>query len=178
MRKQTLVMLHSFHAATEGHSKIMIRTVDTDVVVLAIANFKNIGCQELWLAFGTGKKFCYIPAHSIAASLGVDICESLPFFHAVTGCDTTSAFHGRGKKAAYDTWMALSSATPAFKFLSDRPSSVDPVHFGNVERFIVLMYSHSFPLHEINGACHFMFGSNRTIKNLPPTQDALLQHVK
>jgi len=31
------IMLHAAHAAHSGHKKILIRTVDTDVVVLAVA---------------------------------------------------------------------------------------------------------------------------------------------
>ena len=29
------------------------------------------------------------------------------FFHTLTGCDTTSAFAGRGKKTAWDIWNIL-----------------------------------------------------------------------
>ena len=35
----------------------MIRTVDTDVVVIAVAKFLQIGLEELWVAFGTGKNY-------------------------------------------------------------------------------------------------------------------------
>ena len=35
----------------KGFQKVMVRTVDTDVVVLAIAMFNQIGADELWLAF-------------------------------------------------------------------------------------------------------------------------------
>ena len=35
----TRMLLHAAHASRQGHSKIMIRTVDSDIVVLAIANF-------------------------------------------------------------------------------------------------------------------------------------------
>ncbi len=31
-----------------------MRTVDTDVIVIAIAMFRNINLDELWLSFGTG----------------------------------------------------------------------------------------------------------------------------
>ena len=41
-----------------GYKDAIIRTVDTDVVVLAVAHFQdleNIG--NLWIAFGRGKDF-------------------------------------------------------------------------------------------------------------------------
>ncbi len=43
----TKIFVHCAHAASKGHNRIMIRTVDTDVVVLAIASYfrllKNCG---------------------------------------------------------------------------------------------------------------------------------------
>ena len=45
----------------------MISTVDTNIVVLAVANIYNMqNVSELWLAFGIGKSFRYKPCHSIA----------------------------------------------------------------------------------------------------------------
>lgn len=175
----TRVLLHAHHAVVQGYSRIMIRTVDTDVIVLAIANFKKIGCQELWIAFGVGKHFHYIPIHFIVSSFNNDVCESLPFFHAVTGCDTTSSFHGKGKKTAYDTWMSFPSVNCVFKHLSEQPNTIDQDHFLLLEKFIVLMYSRTCPVYDVNAARQFMFSNGkRAIESIPPTQDALYQHFK
>ena len=54
----TRMLLHVAHAAQHGHQRIMIQTVDTDVVVLAVAAAQGLKpADELWLAFGTGKSF-------------------------------------------------------------------------------------------------------------------------
>ena len=59
------MLLHVSHAAHCGHHKLLIRTVDTDVVVLALYVAQCLGTEyELWLAFGTSKHFRYIAAHS------------------------------------------------------------------------------------------------------------------
>ncbi len=50
-------MVHIADAVARGFSKILVRTVDTDVVVLAIATVQEIGMIEIWIAFGTGKDF-------------------------------------------------------------------------------------------------------------------------
>ena len=86
-----------------GYKDAIIRTVVTDVVVLAVAYFQdleNIG--NLWIAFGTGKDFRYIPVHELARSIGPDTANGLPFFHALSDCDTTShsQFANHGKKSA------------------------------------------------------------------------------
>ena len=41
----------------------MIRTVDTDVVVIAISVIHKLDISSLWIAFGVGKNFRYIPVH-------------------------------------------------------------------------------------------------------------------
>ena len=56
-------MLPIADAAERGFSNILVRTGDTDVVVLAIATVQELGMSEIWIAFGTGKVFRYVPAH-------------------------------------------------------------------------------------------------------------------
>ena len=55
---ESRMLLHVTHAAHHGHHQILIRTVDTDVVVLAVfaITYLPAGCK-VWLAFGTGKSF-------------------------------------------------------------------------------------------------------------------------
>lgn len=84
----TRIMVHVKDAAVCGHQKVMIRTIDTDVVVLAISIFHIVPLIELWMAFGTGKNFRYVAVHDIARALGQEKSKALPLFHAVTGCDT------------------------------------------------------------------------------------------
>jgi len=48
----------------------MICTVDTDVVVIAVAKFWQIGLEELWVAFGTGKNYRCIAVQQIVSSIG------------------------------------------------------------------------------------------------------------
>ena len=53
----TRLLLHAADAVQKGYRKLCLRTVDTDVVVLAIAMFHQINPDELWLAFGTASNF-------------------------------------------------------------------------------------------------------------------------
>ena len=102
----TRTILHLEDAVTEGFNKISIRTVDTDVVVLAVAAAQPNGNTEIWIAFGTGKSFRFFAAHEMARVLGPDRCTALPMFHALTGCDTVSFFGRRGKRTSLDTWRS------------------------------------------------------------------------
>ena len=43
----------------------MIRTVEIDVVAIAISVIHKLDISSLWIAFGVGKNFRYIPVHKI-----------------------------------------------------------------------------------------------------------------
>ena len=73
----------------------MIRTNDTDVVVLAVSIVSTIPEEELWVAYGTGKHLQNIAVHTIAAALGRERTFVFPMFHTLTGCDTASFFTGK-----------------------------------------------------------------------------------
>jgi len=67
----TRMLLHASDAAKHGHHAILIRTVDTDVVVLSVSLAQELQSEDkLWLAFGTGQSFRYLAANEIAAGSG------------------------------------------------------------------------------------------------------------
>jgi len=75
----TRMMLHLRHAADHGHTKAYLRTVDSDVVVLATHFLHDLGLSELWVRFGSGKRYKDIPIHHISEMLGLQRCQALPF---------------------------------------------------------------------------------------------------
>ena len=175
----TRIMLHVAHAAAHGHCQIQIRTVDTDVVVLAVMVAQTLPClDELWIAFGTGKNYRYIAAHEIAASLGPQKACALPIFHAMTGCDTVSAFMGHGKKSAWATWNALPQLTNSLLTLATLPVNIqdDTLHY--IEMFVVLLYDRTSPYMNVNEARKKLFAKRNSVQRIPPTYDALEQHMK
>ncbi|CAC5375591.1 unnamed protein product [Mytilus coruscus] len=139
----TRMMLHVNDAVADGHKCVMIRTVDTDVVVIAISVLQKIeSILELWIAFGVGKNFRYLSFHDIANALGPEKSHGLLFFHAFTGCDQVSSFANKGKKSAWDTWTSYEEITGNFDLLSNEESSSKVLldHMGDIEHFVVLMY--------------------------------------
>ena len=117
------MMLHLADAVKQGYTTVAIRTVDTDVVVLAVAAVQQLhnNITELWIKFGTGKNFRYLPIHEIAQVLGPERNVALLMFHAFKGCDTVSFFWGKGKKTAWDTWNNFDGVTQAFHALATHP---------------------------------------------------------
>ena len=150
---------------------------DTDVVVLAVTVAQRINASELWIAFGTGKSFWYLAIHEMVRALGPEKCIALPVFHAFTGCDTVLSFAGRGKKTAWDTWKAYKDVTRAFCALAVCPSpETIELWLKPLERFVVLLYDRTSIQGSINEALFTRKG--RAIDAIPPTQAALMQHIK
>ena len=111
----TRLFLHVADAIKKGYRKLLVRTVDTDVVVMvAIATLKRTKPGELWVAFGTGGHFRFIPIHEVAAAVGPRISATLPLFHALTGCDTVSSFAGIGKKTSWAAWNVKGKGKGSF----------------------------------------------------------------
>ena len=160
-------------AVRKGFQKVMVRTV------LAIAMFNQIGADELWLAFGTRSNFRYIPVHDVVAGMDPRICATLPVFHALTGCDTVSAFSGRGKKTAWNTWEVFPEVTEAFEDLLLMQQDMSEATMALLERFVVLLYDRTNDIMNVNDARKQLFTQkSRSLENLPPSQEALKQHIK
>ena len=93
---------------------ICIRTVDTDILIILVSKFHFLGhflkdlCKDLELkvAFGVRKDFAVYSVNNICSTLGLDKSKIMSIFHAFSDYDTTSSFHGRGKKSA---WESLAS---------------------------------------------------------------------
>ncbi|KAK3732423.1 hypothetical protein QZH41_018359, partial [Actinostola sp. cb2023] len=171
------IFLHVHDAALQ-HRRILIRSVDTDVFVLAVAQMQRIPDKELWLAFGTGKQFRYFPIHVIARSLGPQRSLALPVFHALTGCDTVSFFGGKSKKSAWDTWNAFPEVTRSFLEIATAPDELSNNCTQTIERFVVLLYDRGSQLSSVDDARQQLFCKrSRSLDRIPPTSAALRQHL-
>ena len=84
-------------------SNIIIKSPDTDVAVLFCYHYFNSlrGSLSCWFKTGTGNKNRFIPIHTICDRLGESLCNILPAFHCLTGCDSVSSFACIGKKKAF-----------------------------------------------------------------------------
>ena len=97
----TRLLFHAQHASCH-YDEVIIYTPDTDVFVIALA-FKDVINANLYIK-STNR---IISLNSIDDYISNNICkaecnptyirESLLGFHCFTGCDTVSAFCGKGK---------------------------------------------------------------------------------
>jgi hypothetical protein len=101
------------------------------------------------------------------------------FFHAFTGCDVVSAFRGKAKKSAWQTWVLCPEASDVFTKLSQYPPTVEDSDMKVLDKFVVTMYDRSSPTTSVDDTRLDMFArKQRPYEAIPPTQAALLQHTK
>ena len=107
----TKMILHAVHAnnvfeRNDITGRVIIKTPDTDVLVLAIHYYLQMDrVKEFWIETGTVTRTTdlqrFIPVHDICHSQSPLFLKVLPAIHTLTGCDSTSVFFGIGKKTVY-----------------------------------------------------------------------------
>ena len=174
----TRICVHVKHALENGCQKCLIRTVDTDVIIILIGVFFRMldahPFMELIVAFGMGKNFKHYNINELCHKLERRKCEALPFFHAFSGCDTTSQFHSKGKKVAWQAWKSFTPVTDAFLHVVNRP--FDSIQAGSqtfalLEKFTCILFSRETAMSKVNELRQYLFSKKvPSMESLPPTQ--------
>ena len=161
-------MIHALDASLYGHRRVKIRSNDTDVAVLAVSIAPTLQLDELWISFGSCKQVRYLPARSIATSLGREKASVLSIFHALTGCDTVSFFSGREKETAWDVWNMFPELTPVLKAMLMLPEDIEDTCLDVIERFVILLYDHTSSLSKVNEFRQELFSKKASsLENIP-----------
>lgn len=70
----TRIVVHLQDALKSGCATCLVRTVDTDVVVILIGKYHSLVSKyppaDIWVAFGRGKSFMYLHINAICRTLG------------------------------------------------------------------------------------------------------------
>ena len=59
----TQIILHASHCSKQGLKNIMIFTVDSDVIVIAVHFFDALSLDTLWIPVGVGKNVKFVACH-------------------------------------------------------------------------------------------------------------------
>ena len=95
----TRLLFHANNASIESDEPILIRSPDTDVLVLAVFIYGEDPRSFPLIFRILHQRACqYISVPSIPRQLDAHVCKGLPGMHAFGGCDSTSQFAGHGKK--------------------------------------------------------------------------------
>ena len=102
----TRMFLHPAHASQQRHETIVIKFPDADVGGFAVYYIRQLSGSPI-LATGRGNKRRLIDISGIFQKYGENTSEVLPDLHAFTGCESVSAFSGKGKQSAIRSYLKM-----------------------------------------------------------------------
>ena len=119
---------HTLHLAATGYKNILVRTVDTDLLILLCAYglyWMNDSSVNVCL-FGAGSNTRYYNVREMSESIGREKCGGLPFLYAFSGCDMVSSCYKKWKMSIFaKKWHSMDDASlnKVFQSLSDSPAA-------------------------------------------------------
>ena len=110
-------------------TNVVVRTVDTDVVVIALGCFHQLQDKKIWVESGVQSKnnLTYISINQLFDQLGEPLCKALPFYYAFTECDYTSSFNRKGKIKPFKLLKKNPELQEAFLNLSHSEGMSDDI---------------------------------------------------
>ena len=144
----TRLILHA-EDALQNLDLAVIRSVDTDVLVIALHHFKEImercvvTCdKDLIMHIGSEAQSRYIPCSQVVDNMPTKVLQNLLAMHALTGCDTTSALFNVGKKKAIKLLER-----GKFDMTTLGCSQPEQPDFEEAERFVAQLYGNFYRHH-------------------------------
>ena len=86
--------------------------------------------------------------------------------------------YGIGKRTAWNAWCSMPHLKQIFAQLSRTPSQLTTSDLEQIERFVIVMYQRTSTATHVNEARKKLFTQRYKMENIPPTLNALEQHVK
>ena len=182
----TRMVLHANHASST-YEKIMISSPDTDVFVICLSVHHLIDANIYFLT-GVKSTRRIIDITAVAENIykSMNVCdaskqsfmESLVGFHSFTGCDTISAFTGRGKTKPLKLMVKDERYVEAFALLGKEIQLTESL-VATLEKFVCHMYGwkgHE-SLNEIRYCMYCQSGGKISCEQLPPCNDVLELHM-
>ncbi len=173
------MFLHINHAVEVLDIKrFVLWSIDSDVAAMCPRFCKELAIEELHFKTGVGHRKRYIPMHTVAEEIGVDMSQILPTVHALSGCDSTSAFSGVGKRK----WISCVADHPhlinGMKQLGQHASNISEEAVESSIALTSLVYNRK-KMANLNQLRYELFCSKKAnSEKLPPTMDAFMQHLK
>eukprot|EP00794_Sanderia_malayensis_P002575 gene2575-2974_t len=136
----------------------------------------DIPCH-LYFDTGTQSNRRILDIDEISSQLGINVCRALPGFHAFPGCDSTSAFRGRGKKQTWNAMIDDGDSIAAFKELGNN-IEVEESAVTQLEKYICRLYKQT-ACTQVNEARFQLFRQGKFgDEKLPPNSDCLRKHIQ
>ena len=158
---------------------MVISSDDTDGFVLALA-FKSFVPSSVYIKCGTQARTRYFDITHVVQRHGSEVCRCLPGLHALTGCDTVSAFSGKGKMTALKLTKRHARFIELFQLVGSDWDVPDEL-FSRLQEFTCFMYSSNPGTKDVNDLRYRLFCAKKgglDSNQLPPCVDTLRKHCE
>lgn len=155
----------------ESSEKVVVMADDTDILVLLIHHAKpdtNIFMKT---------KRHLISINQCKKGLGEEMCQCLPFVHAMSGCDTTSAMFGIGKVKHFKLLLRSRVLREAVSIFGDPSASRENISKIG-EKFVAAVYSNVDNVYKLDDLRYLFAVSTKfiSVERMPPTSRACAFH--
>ena len=175
------------YAKDQGYKYVTVKSPDTDVFFILVYYAKRIENISILFETGRGNKRRLLNITSFSNDISAVYSSALLSMHAYTGCDTVSAFKGRGKLKAL---KALQQNPRFIETLAKLGESwhMDAFLLDDVEAFTCAMYGRSnftnvddLRFYMLKEKCQnetISPNTNIDLSAIPPCRKSLKQHAR
>lgn len=163
----------TLHAVNTRNKVVVVHSSDSNILVLLIHHFERMQCEQLWLRTGSSKKRMYAPIHTICSTLSKVVKQNILAFDAITGSYITSFMAGITKNTGWNIYIENASLLSGLN-----KSNLTENAIRSAEEFVVKLYKLGQKATTTNSARYILFGAVKAPEFLPPTTDAVEQHIK
>ena len=181
------VVLYTMYAKNRGFKFARVRSPDSDIFFILLHYAASLEGINILFETGRGNNRRCIDVTTLATSLSSEYCTALLGLHAFTGCDTTSAFKGKGKVKALKIMQNDARFQNAFQLLGEA-WKLEKETVDEIDRFACVLYGNK-KIKEVNNlrfaTLQARCGGDEISKEvkhydlatLPPCRSVLEQHV-
>ena len=91
------MILYCFYAKQNGFKNVVVRSPDSDLFFILLNYIHDLTGITVYFETGKKNKKRLINITELGTHYTSEYCKALLGLHAFTGCDSTSAFKGKGK---------------------------------------------------------------------------------
>ena len=160
--------------------RVIIWIIDTDIAAICPRAMLLLDIKELYFKTGVKNKKSFIPMHAVSSEIGHSISLVLSVAHALTGCDSNSAFSGIGKQSMLNIFKSNERMADAnLDSLGVYPDDVDEEAMRACIKFVSNLYMGKGTYQSTTKMREDLFSKKQLVSDrLPPTESELTDHIK
>ena len=164
---------HIYWSAINGKESFIVRSNDTDVLVLLVHyydNFKSAGVKKIWQMIGASEKRRFVPIHALHKRLLQPLREVLLACYIGTGCDYLSKL---------GTKLGALAAMPEMYLKDFGTKELDDQQIAKAEEYLVNVVKRNTGARTFDELRFNLISEQLDVMDLPPTSYSIVNgHIR